>query len=54
MSVNTPAHKKVKRSLVQIELSKPARQVDTLPLRQSDARTSRATPPTLVPKTKLS
>ena len=31
-SVNTPARKQVKSALVQIELSKPTRQVEALPL----------------------
>ena len=53
-SLSTPTRKQVKSSLVQLELSKPARQVETLPLRYSHGRTSAATPPTLVPKTKLS
>ena len=41
-------------SLVQTELSKPARQVETLPLRKLHGRTSPTTPPTLAPRTKLS
>ena len=53
-SVNTPARKQVKSDLVQTELSNLARQVKSLPLRQSHGRTSPATPPTLVPETKLS
>ena len=40
--------------IVQTELSNPARQVETLPLSQSHGRTSPTTPPTLVPRTKLS
>ena len=32
MSVNTPARKQVKSALVQSELSKPSREVETLPL----------------------
>ena len=52
ISVSTPTPKQVKSSLVQLELRKPARQVETLPLNQSHGRTSHATPPTLVPKTK--
>ena len=53
-SVSTPARKQVNSSLVQTELSKPARQVETLPLRQLHGRTSPTTPPTLVPRTKIS
>ena len=53
-SVNTPTRKQVKSALVQNELSKPARQVETLPLSHSHGRTSPTTPPTLVPETKLS
>ena len=54
VSVSTPARKQVKSSLVQTELSKLTKQVETLPLSQSHGRTSPTTPPTLVPKTKLS
>ena len=53
-NVNTPAHKQVKSALFQIEQIKPARKVETLPLSQSHGRTNPATPPTLVPETKLS
>ena len=53
-SVNTPTHKQVKSALVQTEISKLARKVETLPLSQSHGRTSPTTPPSLVPKTKLS
>ena len=53
-SVGTPARKQVKSGLVQTELSKPARQVETLPLRRSHGRTSLSTSPNLVQKTKLS
>ena len=53
-SVSTLACKHVKATLVQTELTNPTRQVETLPLRQLHGRTSPATPPTLVPRTKLS
>ena len=53
-SVSTHARKQVKSALVQTDLSKPTRQVETLLLSQSHGITSPATPPTLVPKTKLS
>ena len=53
-SVSTPARKQVKSASVQTELSKPTRQVETLPLSQLNGRTSHATPRTLVPRTKLS
>ena len=54
MSVSTPASKQVKSALVQTKLSNPTRQVETLPLSQSHGRSSHATPPTLVPRIKLS
>ena len=53
-NVNTPTCNQVKSALVQSELSNLARQVVNLPLSQSHGRTSLATPPTLVPETKLS
>ena len=53
-SLNKATRKQVKSASVQIEVSKPARQVETLPLNQSHGRTSPATSPTLIPKTKLS
>ena len=53
-SVSTRACKQVKSALFQTELSKPARQVEILPLSESQGRTSPATPPTIVPETKLS
>ena len=53
-SVSTLAHKQVKSTLVQTELSKPARQVETLPLSQLHGRASPATLPSLVPRKKLS
>ena len=51
-SVSTPGCKKVKSALVQIELSKLARQVETLPLRQLHGRTSFATQTHFVSKNK--
>ena len=54
MRVITTACKQVKSALVQTELSKPTIQVETLPLSQLHGRTSPATLPTLVPRTKLS
>ena len=53
-SVSAPACKQVQSALVQTELSKPARQVETLPFSQLHGRTSPATLPTLVPRTELS
>ena len=52
--VSTPARKQVKSALVQTELSKPTRKVETLPLSLSHGRTSPTTPPTLVPESMLS
>ena len=50
-SVNTLACKQVKSALVQTELSKTTKQVETLPLSQSHRRTSPTTPPSLAPET---
>ena len=44
----------MKSGLVQIEISKLGRQVETLPLNQSHGRTSPTAAPTLVPEAKLS
>ena len=52
-SLGTPGCKQFKRCLSSTKLSKPARQVDTLPL-QSQGTRSRTTLSTLVPETKLS